>query len=64
MAKTYKGGQFVSIGGTLCRVSKKHKEPCEEKCLIRGSNSLCEHTLECLQKLGYYRYPIKTERKR
>lgn len=66
MAKTYKPGQFVSIGGMLCRASKPaiDRGPCW-KCMRRNSY-VCQYADECMEKLGPRRYPIPviTERKR
>ena len=64
MAKRYKPGQFVSIGGKLCRV----------KCCISPwyTCSMCEISddcgeklsTECRHKLGNFNYPEPIKPKR
>lgn len=55
MAKKYKPGQFVSIGGKLCRVKRRCIFPCS-LCVMR-TNCTNELTIECSYKLGDSNYP-------
>lgn len=56
MEKLYKPGQFVSIGGILCRASKPTIDMCCE-CSFCDAYG-CDYVEECMKKLEEFSYPI------
>ena len=61
MTKRYKPGQFVSMGGKLCRVKR-----CIFACSCCEMYEDCEEELstECLHKLGNLNHPEPIKPKR